>query len=84
MSMKGTIITVTPSPSLRSKILEGENCRWKDLVIGSKVSLRSFIENVLKVEEKDIITLVNGKYKAPNYQLKDGDVVQVIPPLSGG
>jgi molybdopterin converting factor small subunit len=38
----------------------------------------------VKLKDMDKVVLVNQKYVPPNYSLREGDVVQIFPPLDGG
>ena len=35
-------------------------------------------------KEEEVIVVINGEVKGPNYELREGDEVAIVPPLSGG
>ena len=48
------------------------------------VTLNHLVFSVLAMPTREAIALVNGRYVAPDYVLKDGDQVIVLPPVDGG
>ena len=48
------------------------------------ISLDYLLNEILKLKDMDKVVLVNQKYVPPNYSLREGDVVQIFPPLDGG
>jgi molybdopterin converting factor small subunit len=42
------------------------------------------LNEMLLLGNFDKIVLVNGKYVAPGYSLKEGDIVQIFSPVAGG
>jgi sulfur carrier protein len=54
------------------------------LELQEDTSVDSLLEQVGVALEDVAILLVNGIRTAPEYKLKDGDVVSLFPPVGGG
>jgi molybdopterin converting factor small subunit len=61
-----------------------EKAAGTKLTIERGTPLYALIKEILPLGEKGKIILVNGKYVKTNYELKDGDVVQIFSSLAGG
>jgi molybdopterin converting factor small subunit len=54
------------------------------LSLENPIPLHYLVNQRLRLRDIDKIVLVNGKYVAPNYCLREGDTVQIFSPLPGG
>ncbi len=48
------------------------------------ITLHYLLTEILKIRDTDKVVLINGKYMALNYDLRDRDRVQIFPRLDGG
>lgn len=56
----------------------------RELSLPEPTSIHAFLTQVLKFRDTDKVVLVNGRYRAPNEELRNGDRVQIFPRLDGG
>lgn len=52
--------------------------------IENPAPLHYLLNEMLLLGDFEKIVLVNGKYVAPSYRLKQGDTVQIFSPIAGG
>ncbi|MFX0203433.1 MAG: MoaD/ThiS family protein [Candidatus Hodarchaeota archaeon] len=71
-----------------SILINTVNQRFKNgdntVIFGNKITLAEMLKRVSIPEDMEKIVLVNGKYCDSNYELKDGDIVKIFPPIAGG
>ncbi len=72
--------------SIKDKIKKSN----EHIEINGSITLNEFLNLLsekypeIKDNLKNVMLAVNEEYKDKNYTLKDGDVIAIIPPVSGG
>jgi len=56
----------------------------KDMTLDKFLNLLSDKHPEIKESLSNVMLAVNEEYKSKDYTLKDGDVIAIIPPVSGG
>lgn len=75
-----SVLKKTVAREFRRKFNQGDNT----IIFDNKITVAEMLKRLSIPENLEKIVLVNEKYRNPNYELKDGDIVKIFPPVAGG
>ena len=75
-----SVLKKTVARKFRTKFKQGDNT----VIFDNKITVEEMLKRLSIPENLEKIVLVNEKYRDPNYELKDGDIVKIFPPVAGG
>lgn len=75
-----SVLKKTVAREFRRKFNQGDNT----IIFDNKITVAEMLKRLSIPENLEKIVLVNEKYRDPNYELKDGDIVKIFPPVAGG
>jgi molybdopterin converting factor small subunit len=71
--------SLSRSVSVPDSLLQGDKCH-----IPEGATVGQFLEILNVPRELSLVLLVNGKHATKEKVLKDGDLLHVLPPMTGG
>ncbi len=58
--------------------------KYSEIDFSERTCLKDVIDYFKIPEEMPLIKLVNGEFANNDYELKEGDIVSLFPPIAGG